>query len=516
MKKSIFSLLLLFVVFSFSSCRKELDPQEDPATKTIDDIVVSRDFNWKTTKDIDVELILPTNEGLMRSKITSVDGTSLFYKGYPADTTTRLLETIITIPSYIASLSVSNGITKSVVDLTGDKLVYDFNNAPLKNAQNVSDDDCGECDGQITELTLLYIGSAGSPDVVVTQDKDKKTIFEGTSVMDAFTFRGVANKDKMGVTIKVYVNDELNVEIHTSCSVTILAGMTFGDFKIISGESSNGGSLCAVDDDSEDDSYAGTVIYEDLFPAKGDYDFNDLVINYNFDINKTDAGFVETIDAIFTVKAFGASFHNAFGFQFPTVTPDAITSVSGSVMGTNTMFNLASNGTELNQTKATFLVYDDSYSIMQHPGSGIGVNTTPGADYVSPVTIALNIVFEENTVTYEDLNIGNFNPFIVINQDRDFEVHLANYEPTDLFDISIFETLNDDSDPSINRYFLTQNNLPWALNIPEDFRYLNEKSKISAGYLKFIEWAESEGEAFSDWYLDISGYRDADKLYQIP
>ncbi|NOR86184.1 MAG: LruC domain-containing protein, partial [Bacteroidales bacterium] len=228
---------------------------------------------------------------------------------------------------------------------------------------------------------------------------------------------------------------------------------------------------------------------------------------------KTDANFVESIEATFTVRAFGASYHNAFGFQFPTVTSNHISSVTGYVLKANTIFDMASNGTELNQSKATFIVYDDAFDIMSHPGEGIGVNTTPGAPYVDPVTITINIVFEPNTVTYDDLDIGNLNPFIVMKQERGYEVHLANFEPTDLFDASLFGVYDDDSNPSTNRYFLTDRNLPWAINIPDNFSYMNEKSEISMGYLKFILWAESEGVLFPDWYMDVDDYRNDLHIY---
>ena len=232
--------------------------------------------------------------------------------------------------------------------------------------------------------------------------------------------------------------------------------MTFGDFKIISGVSANGGDLCETEDE-EDVSFEGTIIYEDLYPSKGDYDFNDLVIDYHYVIDKNDNNFVNSVVATFTLEAFGASFHNAFGFQFPGITPSNVASVTGTVLKNNFIFNLASNGVEQNQSIATFIVYDDAFDIMQHPGSGIGINTDPSAAYVSPGTIELVITFVPSTVTSDDLNIGEFNPFIVMKQNRGFEVHLVNYAPTDLFDASLFTTFDDDSSPADERYFITEN-----------------------------------------------------------
>ena len=48
--------------------------------KNIDNIVVPYDFNWETTKDINIEITLPYDIGLMRTKILSPEGIKLFYK----------------------------------------------------------------------------------------------------------------------------------------------------------------------------------------------------------------------------------------------------------------------------------------------------------------------------------------------------------------------------------------------------------------------------------------------------
>jgi len=77
-----------------------------------------------------------------------------------------------------------------------------------------------------------------------------------------------------------------------------------------------------------------------------------------------------------------------------------------------------------------------------------------------------------------------------------------------LADINIFGSINDDSKPTENRYYKSQNNLPWAIDIPVDFVYPIEKVEIIKGYKKFADWASSGGTVYEDWYLDNDGYRD--------
>jgi len=107
---------------------------------------------------------------------------------------------------------------------------------------------CGECDGKVTNLTLEYLGDH-TASIRVTQKVAHKDVivFEGeVSPSEQFYFEGVDNKGTLGPEIKIYVDDELNTKIHTSCSQPIGIGMIKGDFKIIDGYSRNGGRLCPM------------------------------------------------------------------------------------------------------------------------------------------------------------------------------------------------------------------------------------------------------------------------------
>lgn len=259
----------------------------------------------------------------------------------------------------------------------------------------------------------------------------------------------------------------------------------------------------------------GTLAFEDLWPSQGDYDFNDLVIDYQFEVFMNTGNFVQQVVGTFVIKAFGASYENGFGFQLASGIDPADLTVSGSQLKEN-IISLNSNGTESGQTVPTIIVYDNAFKEMQHPGIGIGVNTEPSAPYVTPVTIVINIDFTPDTYTYNDLDIGNFNPFIFVNQVRSVEVHLPDYPPTALADQGLLGTMEDDSNPATGKYYKTANNLPWAINIYESFDYPIEKQDVVLAYLKFAAWATSSGSLFPDWYKDLTGYRNNSLIYVTP
>jgi LruC domain-containing protein len=96
-----------------------------------------------------------------------------------------------------------------------------------------------------------------------------------------------------------------------------------------------------------------------------------------------------------------------------------------------------------------------------------------------------------------------YNPFIVVNVNgsRGREVHMPNYKPTDLADVRQLGTANDRSAPLLNRYYVSDNEMPFAILIPGNFDYPEESVSITTYYPRFLEWAKSFGVKYPDWYL---------------
>ena len=252
-----------------------------------------------------------------------------------------------------------------------------------------------------------------------------------------------------------------------------------------------------------------TLAYEDLWPEKGDYDFNDLIVDYNFNQITNANNLVVSVEAALTVRAIGASKTNGFGFQL-NQNPSNIKSVTGSFL-TNNIISLNANGTEANQDKAVIIAFDNAFRILKHPG-GNGVNTTKGLTYQAPKTVNIDVDLI-NPVAYNTFGTPPYNPFMIIDLDRSMEVHLPGSAPTSLADVSKFGTGDDDSNPATGKYYMSDNALPWAINLPVKFDYPAEKEDITKAFLKFNDWVASRGFNYMDWYQNKNGYRQASKLY---
>lgn len=252
----------------------------------------------------------------------------------------------------------------------------------------------------------------------------------------------------------------------------------------------------------------GTFAFEDNWPEMGDYDFNDLVVDYQFKHVMNASNKVVTMSPKFVVRAAGAGYRNGFGFAMD-LKPGDINTATGAVLNAG-IIKTNANGTEANQSNAVFVVSDNVHDLFGISGF---INTQTTDAYQSPVTVTLDIELT-SPKALKDLGTVPYNPFIIISQNRGREAHLPGYAPTDLADESFFGTGDDASDKSKESYYKSKTSLPWAIHLPESFAYPMEKVDIRDAHLRFKDWATSFGYSYMDWYRDQTGYRDASKIYR--
>lgn len=255
----------------------------------------------------------------------------------------------------------------------------------------------------------------------------------------------------------------------------------------------------------------GTLAYEDLWPTKGDFDFNDMVIAYKVKIITNAQNKVVELQPRFYIKAIGATIQSGFGIQFDNLTPSDIASINGYQISGSTI-NLAANGTEIGDSKAVVIAFDSPETSINRVSSSPFFNTLPGEPKGTSDTVSLSIVFA-NPLASATLGQAPYNPFIFRSNERGHEVHLPNYQPTSKVDLSLFNTYQDASNISQGRYYKTINNLPWALNIVDQFDYPAERNDIIKCYFNFDDWAQTDGTNAPDWYKNIPGYRNSSRIY---
>ena len=239
-----------------------------------------------------------------------------------------------------------------------------------------------------------------------------------------------------------------------------------------------------------------TVVFEDNWPSKGDYDLNDVVLNSKYLIVTNASNIVVQVVADFVLKASGADFHNSAGVQFhiPAANAKLVSATGGAYL-------------EGKQDSVVVMFFDDSRN---EQATG---NTNPD-QAPSPIK-SYSISFDvSNGPTIAAFGSSNFNPFICNSSSgtrRESETHLYGKPPTSLANVKLFGTKEDRS--TAGKYYTTEDNLPWAIELPTpDFAYMKEGVDITKGYLKFADWARSGGTQYADWYTNAT-YRNVQSIF---
>lgn len=235
-----------------------------------------------------------------------------------------------------------------------------------------------------------------------------------------------------------------------------------------------------VDDNST--TYFGTLTYEDMWPQEGDYDMNDVMIDYSCTVYKTiGTNKVTKIVDRFTPRHNGAVYVNGFGYQFHKVGNEKIRSIS--IEGPVQSAFAGVNHLEAGQEHPTIILCDDIKSAKEKP---------------------FTVTTQLNEADYKLLT-PPYNPFIIVktNEGRGKEVHLVNYPPTDKADPSFLGQNSDASQPGQELYYISKINMPFAIHLPnvKDFPIPEESVRIDETYPDFTKWVESKGKLYKDWYL---------------
>lgn len=228
-----------------------------------------------------------------------------------------------------------------------------------------------------------------------------------------------------------------------------------------------------------------TISFEDLWPSKGDYDFNDIVISSKSHF-VADAG-GDYVEASFEISldACGSSLASGLGIHFLDINGNAITSsIIDSVIGYGIKDPNVTNGV---------IVYSNHFSAMSHYYTNTSTAYT-GTPEIFNLTVKL-----KNTAKTSQPSTYVADLYYFDSTQRGREIHLPNKPPTSAASTTFFGTYSDD----INNHYRTVNGLPWAMEIVtanKTYKHPMEKIPITSAYSQFTSWASSMGSNNSTWY----------------
>ncbi|MEO1624502.1 MAG: LruC domain-containing protein [Bacteroidota bacterium] len=242
----------------------------------------------------------------------------------------------------------------------------------------------------------------------------------------------------------------------------------------------------------------GTLAYEDLWPQKGDYDFNDFVVEIKEGIvtNQNNKIYQFTYDL--RIMAMGGQYNNDFCIAFPDP-------------NTNATFELYSPHSIKFSSEAAggykIIKINKPKELLDVPTTEV-VNASLSGSYYTPIEMQI-VVELDGSLDYP----ANYTPkfFLEGNGINGHEIHLPNTEPTAAMKSGLFGTVDDDSNAGSGKYYLSDTNLPWALYLPTSWKYPLEKVDLLNAYFRFDEYVQQDANL--SWYIDDDSYRNSGRCF---
>ncbi len=248
----------------------------------------------------------------------------------------------------------------------------------------------------------------------------------------------------------------------------------------------------------------GIIAFEDLWPKKGDFDFNDVVMAYAITLTK-ESGLVTRIKYEVTPQAMGASYSNAFKVKlnFPVSNILNLTKeFDGQTFELVKEETIIVAGKVVSDEGGTIIeLIDNVKGAIPPPDNFAMANTIENSPLVSGKRITIEIELKTG-VESAVLGTPPFDSFIS-RTDADgkiAEIHRVGTPPTGLAYGAYLGSADDDSVPAEGRYYQTINNQPWVLIIPETWENPLEKVEIGVPYIDLYYWVTSGGADRSKWY----------------
>ncbi len=259
------------------------------------------------------------------------------------------------------------------------------------------------------------------------------------------------------------------------------------------------------------DSYA-TMAFEDRWPLIGDYDFNDVVWRYQITEQLNGQRELKNIAIDYTLQAMGAGFSNGFAVQLPNVDPDniaATTLTRNGVAVTHTILQESDSETvlvvsedlkvdlnDLGETFAGCTFYRTQSACLSQQTAG-ALNYQLTVEFTTPVSRDLvgyppydSFIFAAKHMYHGD--------FTGTPPGMSWQTHFKPFSGTGDMNSAFFNMHDDRSDGSNS--FKTSNNMPWVINVRDEWDHPIEYTDISHAYTSFPTWVTSSGNTDTEWY----------------
>lgn len=291
-------------------------------------------------------------------------------------------------------------------------------------------------------------------------------------------------------------------------------------FKTESTDTDGDGVVDSLDIDPDDARFAsyasstGRFLFEDLYPYQGDYDFNDVVVDYQVSGLLDAAGNLRKAVFIFTPKHSGAGDPSKLNFELAEITKSDISNDSSSTdfdqsvsaNSWSSKWELATNFGDLDNgvsREYSDTVRYETFAMIEVPYYGSGKQWEATSMWVP--SDLYEVVFDYVTTGYGmwslDSTHNNMTSGIMT---VGFELPVG-YTMADVSanKLGVFITNRAGKDvhsKPLNESYADETGMPFGLHVPQEVRWPAENERIDTVYPNFNAWATSNGTMNQDWW----------------
>lgn len=243
----------------------------------------------------------------------------------------------------------------------------------------------------------------------------------------------------------------------------------------------------------------GTLLFEDMWPRLGDYDFNDLAAWYKIqlqDINE-EAEF-SVINMGLRLNALGGHLPYQLCLQIDDLQSKEIEGIECVDRKGETLEGILVWDSEGKEGPA---IFSFNWENKKRSNGGDFFNTEKKYK-VAPTVLdsdQVNIIIDlKNGKKLSQVQHTSFNFFI--RKEDGTEIHLKGYKPTAAFQERYNQIVKENPELNPEIPYCTQKNFVWGIKVPQGIDHAAETVNFTKAYTIFGEWVETGGTNDRPWY----------------
>lgn len=386
----------------------------------------------------------------------------------------------------LAVITVATGLTSCEKDL------YD----PSQNKTEVKIENLkigDNFDWLMTQKATCKLAAEQAVNVSIYQDEACKVILASTSVIPGNNIQlplsVIKNSSKVYLQVdgesKVYpvsVNTDGSFDFHIPANQTTRAiTRAESDFE-------NHGTTIFYPNGSW-----GTVMFEDNYPAIGDYDFNDFVASYMVEIHTyPGTSYIKAIQFYMAIHAIGATYSYIPHLRIKSFEKSIVKSIKVNKEMSDLDVKMFADGKGDGLSTGKIVL---AFNGAEDKKGQQFLNTEKGSQYIPGDKFDVTLTFaEEDQLDIAFIYADKFDIFLA-DKNRTKEIHMLGYGPA-------FANGNDYNNN--NYYKQAGTNLVWGINVPSIIGHAYEKCNFLDAYPDFAKWVQNDTNA-NEWYKNQNG-----------